>query len=155
MLFDYLIWAAIVVAAVGMICAYDGSRDVFHPLIFLCPMLGFIYGWMPLKLNTVHGLEGFFHYDQLVFVQTMNVLGMLALIVGCLSCGCRLPQILPEAPITASLNRRLMVGGIILGILGLAAWSISIVEVGGFRQAFGKPYSGGWDDSGYIRDASC
>jgi hypothetical protein len=152
--FDYLIWAAIAVAVLGTLWAYDGSRDVFHPRRYLGPMLAFIYGWMPLKLDTAHGLEGFFHYDQLVFVQTMNVLGMLALVAGCLSCGCRVEALRPERPIPAALNRRLMVGGTILGLIGLAAWSISIIEVGGFREAFGKPYSGGWDDSGYIRDAS-
>ncbi len=152
--FDYLIWAAILIAVLGMVWAYDGSRDVFHPLMFLCPMLAFLYGWMPLKLDTAHGLEGFFHYDQLVLVQTMNVLGVLALVAGCLSAGCRVQQWRPEPPIPAALNRRLMVGGAILGMIGLAAWSVSIIEVGGFREAFSKPYSGGWDDSGYIRDAA-
>ncbi len=152
--FDYLVWATIAVALLGTLWAYDGSRDVFHPLMYLGPMMAFIYGWMPLKLDMAHGLEGFFHYDQLIFVQSMNLLGMLALVAGCLSCGCRVQALRPEPPIPAALNRRLMVGGTILGLIGLTAWSLSIIEVGGFREAFGKPYSGGWDDSGYIRDAS-
>ncbi|HLK62888.1 MAG TPA: hypothetical protein VKU19_05590 [Bryobacteraceae bacterium] len=152
--FEYLVWAAIAIVIAAMICAYDGTRDVFHPLMFLGPMLGFIYGWMPLKLNTTHGLEGFFHPDQLSFVQTMNVLGILALVMGCLSCGTRVLPSLPEPPLSASLNRRLLVGGTLLGLVGLAAWSFSIIEVGGFSEAFGKPYSGGWDDSGYVRDAA-
>ena len=63
-LFDFLIWAAILSVVVGMICAYDGSRDVFHPLMYLGPMLLFIYGWMPLKLNAANGLEGFFQNDR-------------------------------------------------------------------------------------------
>jgi hypothetical protein len=152
--FDYLIWAALLTAGFGMLFAYDGSRDLFHPLLFLGPMLAFIYGWMPLQVNTAGGLEGFFQYDQLVFVQSMNVLGILALVAGCLSCGCRIPLVVPEAPIPLALNRRLMVGGTILGTLGLSAWVLSIVEVGGLQQAFSQPYHGGWDDNGYIRDAS-
>jgi hypothetical protein len=152
--FDYLIWAALAIPVLGMVWAYDGSRDVFHPLMFLGPMLAFIYGWMPLKLDNSHGLEGFFGYDQLVFVQTINVLGILAMVAGCLSCGCRVRRDRPEPPIGDALHRRLVVGGTILGLVGLAAWTLSIVEVGGIREAFGKPYSGGWDDSGYIRDAS-
>ena len=42
-----------------------------------------------------------------------------------------------------------MVGG-----LGLLCWTITIVNVGGIRQAFSTSYSGGWDSSGYIRDGS-
>jgi hypothetical protein len=152
--FDYLIWAAIFAAVLGMVFAYDGSRDLFHPLLLLGPMMAFIYGWMPLKLNTAGGLEGFFQEDQLVFVQSMNVLGILALVCGCLSCGCRIRRVLPEPPIPQALNRRLLVGGTILGLVGLAAWTVSIVEVGGLQKAFSQPYHGGWDDNGYIRDAS-
>src|SRR3954447_8681231 len=88
-MFELLIWAALAVVAAGMLYAYDGSRDVFHPLMFMGPMFGFIYGWMPLKLNSGHALEGFFQNDQLVFVQALNVIGVLCFVVGCLSVGCR------------------------------------------------------------------
>ena len=40
------------------------------------------------------------------------------------------------------------------GTMGLAAWTVGIVEVGGLREAFNQPYHGGWDESGYIRDAA-
>lgn len=153
-LFDYLIWAAILSVVIGMICAYDGSRDVFHPLMYLGPMLLFIYGWMPLKLNAANGLEGFFQNDQLVYVETFNVLGIIALIWGCLSCGCRIPRRQGLETISSDLSRRLLVGGVFLGVLGVAAWSVGIVEVGGLREAFDQPYHGGWDDSGYIRDST-
>ena len=153
-LFDFLIWAAILSVVVGMICAYDGSRDVFHPLMYLGPMLLFIYGWMPLKLNAANGLEGFFQNDQLVYVETFNVLGIMSLIWGCLSCGCRVPKRQGSGTMPAELSRRLMVGGVALGVVGVAAWSVGIVEVGGLREAFNQPYHGGWDDSGYIRDAA-
>jgi hypothetical protein len=41
-----------------------------------------------------------------------------------------------------------------VGGVGLLCWLISIVNVGGFVNAFNRSYSGGWDDSGYIRDGS-
>ncbi len=153
-LFDYLIWAAILAVVAGMVCAFDGSRDAFHPLMYLGPMLLFIYGWMPLKLNAANGLEGFFQNDQLVYVETINVLGILALVWGCLSCGCRIPVPNAGATLSPQLGRRLLAGGVFLGVLGIAAWSVGIVEVGGLREAFNQPYHGGWDDSGYIRDAA-
>ena len=45
-------------------------------------------------------------------------------------------------------------GGAIVGSLGLTCWLITIINVGGFREAFSTSYSGGWDTSGYVRDGS-
>ena len=70
-------------------CAYDGSRDVFHPLIFIAPMMLFIYCYMPWKLLSVNGLAMFFDDEQLVSVQTLNVLGILAFVAACLAVGVR------------------------------------------------------------------
>jgi hypothetical protein len=39
-------------------------------------------------------------------------------------------------------------------MVGLSAWAITIINVGGIREAFSQSYSGGWDDNGYVRDAS-
>ncbi len=44
------------VAVIGTICALDGSHDVFHPLIFIGPMMVFLYTWMPWKLYMNGGL---------------------------------------------------------------------------------------------------
>jgi hypothetical protein len=49
---------------------------------------------------------------------------------------------------------RLRIGGLITGGLGLLCWLITIINVGGFVNAFSHSYSGGWDDSGYVRDGS-
>jgi hypothetical protein len=43
---------------------------------------------------------------------------------------------------------------LITGGLGLLCWLITIINVGGFVNAFSRSYSGGWDDSGYVRDGS-
>lgn len=153
-MFEFLLWSAVVIAVAGGLYAYAGSKDVFHPLILLSPMLAFLYGWMPLKLSASGGLEGYFQIDQLIFVQSWNVLGVLLFVLGCLSVGCRLP--LSSAPATNHDvgEDALLIGGAIAGFLGLAAWAISIINVGGLREAFSKSYSGGWDDSGYIRDGT-
>ena len=49
-MFEVLLFGCAAVALFGLFAAYDGSRDVFHPLIFIGPMLAFLYGWMPWKL---------------------------------------------------------------------------------------------------------
>jgi hypothetical protein len=153
-MFDFLLWTTIVIAAAGGLYAYAGSRDVFHPLIFLSPMMIFLYGWMPLKLDASGGLDGYFQRDQLVFVQFWNTIGVLCFVLGCLSVGCRIgrPAVLGRQP--ENVGKVLLWGGAIAGMLGLSAWCISILNVGGLSEAFSRAYSGGWDDSGYIRDGT-
>jgi hypothetical protein len=153
-LVEFLLWVVIAIVALGMIYAYTGSRDVFHPLMVLGPMFLFLYAWMPMKLNESGGLEGFFQNDQLVFVQIINVLGVAAFVLGCLGVGCRLPSV--QRVMSASIEGAhvLTTVGIVIGLLGLAAWAVAIVNVGGLTAAFSSAYSGGWDDSGYVRDAS-
>jgi hypothetical protein len=157
-MFDLLIWLVFAVGAIGAVYAYAGSRDVFHPLLYLAPMCMFLYGWMPLKLNANGGLDGFFQYDQLIAVQCWNLAGIVALVFGALSSGCRLPISKPPAPLpqreAEPIASALARGSLLCGGIGLSAWMISIINVGGLHEAFSRPYSGGWDDSGYIRDGA-
>ncbi|HMF79048.1 MAG TPA: hypothetical protein VK604_25545 [Bryobacteraceae bacterium] len=152
-MFEPLVWSAIIIAFAALICALDGSRDVFHPLVFIAPMLAFIYGWMPMKLIASDGLARFFDNDQLVLVQSLNVAGILAFVLGCLAVGARVGrQRRNPAKLSPLACLRLRIGGAIAGGIGLTCWLITIINVGGFVKAFSSSYSGGWDDSGYIRD---
>jgi hypothetical protein len=155
-MFVALLITAAAIAIVGAIAALDGSRDVFHPLILVGPMLAFLYGWMPWKLVEAGGLPRFFDGDQLLFVQTLFVLGVLAFVVGCLGAGVRVSRSEVRRPrrFSTTTLRRLQLGGAIAGAIGLVCWAISIINVGGFVAAYSTSYSGGWDDSGYIRDGS-
>ena len=154
-MFELLLFAAAGIALLSVIAAFDGSRDVFHPLIFIGPMLAFLYGWMPWKLLQQDGLSRFFDNDQLLFVQGLNVLGIIAFVGACLMVGTRIKRPAAArqslAPLTA---QRLVIGGGLVGSLGLTCWLITIINVGGIRQAFSTSYSGGWDSSGYVRDGS-
>src|SRR5579862_2996546 len=148
-MFVSLIWAVYIIVGAGMVYAYMESRDVFHPLMFMGPMMIFMYGWMPMKLNEIGGLDGFFQRDQLEFVQWINVGGIACFVVGCLSAGCVLPRVRP--PDLKVSPGTLVMGGSLLGCIGVAAWVTAVIHgTGGDLQG----YRGGWDDSGYIRDAS-
>ena len=154
-MFELLLFSAAAIAILGVIVAFDGSRDVFHPLIFIGPMLAFLYGWMPFKLLQQDALSRFFDGDQLLFVQGLNVLGVLAFVGACLSVGTRVKHAaVAGGPMPMRTAQRLVVGGAIVGSLGLTCWLITIINVGGFREAFSTSYSGGWDTSGYVRDGS-
>ena len=154
-MFELMLFAAIGIAVLTIIAAFDGSRDVFHPLIFTGPMFAFLYGWMPWKLLQQDGLSRFFDGDQLRFVQSLNLLGVLAFTGACLAVGARVKR---PANLSNILDLRtagrLLIGGAIVGTLGLSCWLVSIINVGGFRQAFSTSYTGGWDPSGYVRDGS-
>ncbi len=151
-MFTLLTWSIVVMVACGMCYAYAASRDVFHPLMFIGPMLLFMYVWMPLKLDSFGGLDGFCQPEQLNHVQTVNAAGVMCFVVGCLSVGCRRVAAWPSAPPVSPST--LAIGGAVLGCLGFAAWATTILNVGGLSQAFSTSYAGGWDDNGYIRDGT-
>lgn len=156
-MFEFLLLLAGAICLIGLVCAYDGSRDVFHPLIFVAPMMFFLYCYMPWKLFSVGGLDMFFDSDQLISVQTLNVLGIVAFVVACLAVGVRGQRTGTErkpSDLTLLGQKRLLTGAAIAGGLGLTCWAVSIINVGGFVHAYSASYSGGWDDSGYVRDGS-
>lgn len=163
-MFEAMLWLAAAICAVGVVAAFDGSRDVFHPLMFLGPMLAFLYSWMPSKLLAADGLARYFDNDQLVFVQGLNLLGLGAFVGACLAAGVRLrrPITTPNhassgfghARMSPEACRRLLIGGMASGLVGLTCWLITIHNVGGFVNAFSTSYAGGWDDNGYVRDGS-
>ena len=155
-MFEWLLVVTVMLVAIGVLVALDGSRDVFHPLVFIGPMFGFIYFWMPFKLWSADGLDRFFDANQLFYVQRLNILGVAAFILACLSVGLRIPRnrAMRTQPLSKEACRRLLIGAAIAGVLGLICWGITIINVGGFSAAYSTSYTGGWDDSGYIRDGT-
>ena len=154
-MFEVLLLITAVIAIGAAVIAYDGSRDAFHPLIFISPMLVFLYAWMPWKLLQNNALDIFFDNDQLRFVQTLYILGVFAFVVACLVVGVRFKNNHPDtAPLSKLTQQRLLVGAAVLGSIGLACWCTTIINVGGFTAAFSTSYSGGHDDSGYVRDGA-
>ena len=154
-MFEALLWVSVAIAVIGVLIAYDGSRDVFHPLFFIAPMMAFLYGWMPMQLLHSGSLFQYFDTNQLNFVQELNALGVFAFVLACLAAGCRIrrPRS-PAQPLSKLGCRRLRLGSLAVGSVGLTCWLTSIINVGGFVNAFSKSYAGGWDDSGYVRDGS-
>ncbi len=153
-MFEFMLLAVAVIVIAGIVFAYDGSRDVFHPVVVIGPMLGFLYAWMPYKLLKNNALDQFFDAEQLHFVQTLNILGVLGFVVACLAVGARLKQQPAPLDLSPRVRTRLLVGAAVVGLMGLACWSITITNVGGFTAAFSTSYSGGSDSSGYVRDGT-
>ncbi len=157
MIFPALLLLTAAIALGGAAIALDGSKDAFHPLIFIGPMMAFLYGWMPWKLYMSDGLQRFFDHDQMMFVATLNLLGVLTFVGCCLAVGLRIgpsgKRLVLHAP-SPRMLRVLLLGGAIAGGVGFLCWVVTIVNVGGLVNAYSTSYSGGWDSSGYIRDGS-
>ena len=154
-MFELLLVAAGLIALGGAVIAYDGSRDVFHPLVFIGPMFAFLYAWMPFQLLQHNAFARFFDDRQLQHVQWLNVLGVLAFVLGCLGAGVRIRKTrFAQRKLSKRGAQRILVAAVIIGGLGLMCWGITIHNVGGFSQAFSTSYAGGWDDNGYVRDGS-
>lgn len=153
-MFELLLWITAGVTILAIAIAFDGSRDVFHPMVYIGAMFLFLYSYMPLKLFYSGQLSTYFTEAQLISIQILNLAGVLAFATGCLLAGVRLPRRSLATATTPNTERRLVTGGAIAGGLGLMCWVISIANVGGFVNAFSHSYGGGWDDSGYVRDGS-
>jgi hypothetical protein len=154
--FEILLGATAAVCLLAMLITYDGNSDFFHPLFFICPMFIFLYAWMPWRLDQSGALNSYFDREQLVFIQTFYLLGVLVFIGACLGGGWQTRRMKIAAPLKLPIEaeNKLVIGGAIVGSIGLAAWLVAIRNVGGFVNAFSKSYAGGWDDSGYVRDSS-
>ena len=153
MFFVLLICLAVVTAAV-IVRDWLRWRDVFHPTLFCVPQLIFLYVALPihgLATDELEFLSRAGYWDQLTGFQLIADVMCFALIAG-ISWGCRGATNTP-APIMQNYKAIFMVG-VAFGLLGSSAWIIGIVNVGGFDAAYGHAYGGGWDDSGYIREAA-
>ena len=146
----------LVIIVAGVLWGVYGARDTLHPLIYLMPMAGFLYVYMPVDLYGTDFLFWHFTRDEIAFVQGLNFLSVAALALGCYWSS-RKPRrsAAPPVPIdTPYWRHRLWQFSLLLGGLGVLAYAYQIANVGGLVQAYSTVKGGGWASSGYIRDAT-
>lgn len=141
----------------GVLWGYGYANDTLHPFLYLMPMVGFIYVYMPVEIYQEGGLLRHFSMTEVTYVQGLNFLGIFGLALGGWwgSQGIRRdPGKVDVFSYTALLSDRhvLFRIGLALGALGLAAYLYQIANVGGFYAAYNDPKGGGWATSGYIRE---
>jgi hypothetical protein len=155
MLFEFLAYLTGLAVLAFVAVAWAAYRDSFHPLIYIGPMLFFLYAFLPLYLSLTQReeLRGYLDDPDLIYVQTLNALGAISLCLGILlgsaSAGGRPPRRwLPSDGV----RRRLAGAAVVLGLIGLAAYAYMLTNVGGLAGAYGRAYGGVWADSGHVRD---
>jgi hypothetical protein len=151
-MFELLILITAALCVFGIASAYMTYGDVFHPALIILPMFAFIYVIMPLYQMRSDTLFGLVAEDQLVWVQTIVVLGLACLIWG-LKAGSAAEPPPMAREIAGYRPETLHQGAYILGALGLAAWAYTVHNGGGVTGVFGRSNGRGWSDNAYIREA--
>jgi len=152
-MYELTIWLTGAIALGAAWMGYRSSRDTFHPLVFLGPMLAYSYGLTPLLLLYSGGPWRWLPREAMPYVQLYYLLGVLMITAGVLSAG-RPPRkrAKPWDPAPA-LRRQLRSSGLLLGGIGVAAFYYMVDNVGGLEAAYGTAHGEGWADSGYVREA--
>ena len=149
------------IGLVAALCAFaifvDWTRwrDVFHPTIYCAPQLLFLYVALPLyglSADEFEFVSRAGYWEQLAEFQLIAGV-MCAALIGGIWWGAR-GLSSRSIPIAEQDANAIFIVAVLFGVLGSVAWVVGIVNVGGFDAAYGRAYGGGWDDSGYVREAA-
>jgi len=151
-MFLILVVLTALVALVSFWLIYRKTKDIFHPLMFLVPMFLSLYVFLPLKLFNENALSTFFSDGELVYVQLINLLGVACVCLGCLFASRGSAGTHDYSERSSVMNKKLLAGAYVLGVVGVSAYLAGIINVGGLVEAYSLPYGGGWSDIGYVRE---
>lgn len=141
--------------------AYRKTKDVLHPSLFIGLLLFGVYSFIPfyLVITDPIGLQAYLTISQLEFVQLFNLCGVTLICVGLIK-GSRLFGRDKKSCYFQYLDyldpvflKKIRSAAIVCGLLGVVGYALGIINSGGFIEAYSRAYGGGWDDSGYVRDA--
>ncbi|PQO38070.1 hypothetical protein [Blastopirellula marina] len=139
----------------SMSVAYQRTRDPLHPLVYIGPMLIYMFVYLPVKEVFNGGFDRWFpDAGLLLSIQVCFTLGIVLFCVGVLH---------GTGPVKAGAQRvvfrapevvceRLYQTGCILGMLAVVAYLYAIMRSGGFLKVYGGAkghYSAG---TGYINE---
>jgi len=142
------------ILALTTVVALIHHRDTFHPALLIVPMLAFFYCYWPAMLEATGGFYGYLWDEHVARAQWIHLAGVLGICAGLVigSAGAVRSTASPLAYSGYFDRKTLLWASIIFGMLGLWSFSYQIVNVGGFSQAYGRAYGGGYIESGYVRE---
>ncbi len=153
MIFNLLTVLIAVVCLGAIALAALRYRDSFHPLAYLGAMLGILYVGYPAYLRTTDQLWVFLNEGELEFIQTVNLVGVVSMLLGLIvGSGRTSTRPAPLTVLPEAVNRRLRAGALAIGLVSLVGYVYGVINVGGFDVAYGQAYGGGGSESGYARE---
>ena len=152
------LYTAVIAALVvgGVLWGVYQRNDTFHPLVYLLPMAGYLYVFVPSFLPE-GALLRHFTAGEINYVQGFN-LACVAALVGGVLVGDRGLRRDPErqsvfgATLTPGVQDRIRTVAIAMGMAGVVVFVYGLFNVGGFVAAFDSPKGGGWAATGWLRD---
>lgn len=156
-MFEQLLWLTAGVIATSIVAAYLRTKDPLHPLMYLGPMLLYIYALIPLILYYRNLLtDNFPDEPDLVFAQSVLASGLLCFCIGCLQ-----NRVAPvhiharrlDLNFAPPVRRKLIILSYVLAALGLGAFLYIVMRSGGLVEAYSTPKGGGRAESGYVSSA--
>src|SRR5882724_5407542 len=117
-----LIYATALLCTATLVATWGKYKDVFHPLILITPMFGFVYVYMPLRLVADGGVYSYVTEDQCVFYQLAILLGLSAFIAACFRESAHRSRPSARGKLVSYDQKKLQQGAYLLGAIGLACW---------------------------------
>jgi len=151
-MYEFLVWATAVVAFGLAFIGYWMSKDVFHPALFLGPMLAFTYWLVPLVVTSDNVVWYLLPKSEMVWVQGYYLMGVACVCGGTLLAGVprkRSDRWIPSPEVREQLLR----AGVLLGVIGAAAYAYMMANGGGLDTVYARAHGSGRASSGYIREA--
>lgn len=142
-----LMTALVVLACMGI--AYARARDPLHPLMYLGPMLLYVYVVRPGLLLSGSEWEAFLTDTHVQFAALLFLLGVGALCVGVLA-GAGGVRGRVQFTVTPAMRPRLVRLGGMLGFLSLASYCFCIYQGGGFLKVYSRSKAFLSSGSGWI-----
>jgi len=154
---EQLLWLTGGIVLVSIVLAYAWNRDPLHPMMYLGPMLIYIYAFVPAALF-YRGVVGdrFPDESDVMYAQTFICAGIACFCAGCLYHRVRLDRgrfLRLNLSFSPDVRHRLLVLSYWLGAIGVGAFVYMMVRSGGISSAYSQPKGGGSAESGYITSA--
>ncbi len=154
-----LIWSTGGVIVACMALALLRFRDPLHPLMFLGPMMLFVFCLTPARI--VHGAllgQAFSDVSLVVTAQAVVLASVAACCAGTLWYRPAGPRPgagpAPQRVLDADTRRRIRAASYVMAVAALAAYLYQLDAVGGVVAAFSRAKGGGASPSGYLSEAT-
>src|SRR5688500_9384463 len=151
-MYEFLVCATAAVAFGLAFIGYWMSKDVFHPALFLGPMLAYSYWLVPLVVTRDSVVWHLLPRSEMVWVQLYYLMGVACLCGGTLIAGVPRKRSDPWVP-SFEVRRQLLRAGVLLGAIGTAAYAYMVANGGGLESVYSRAHGGGRASSGYVREA--
>ena len=149
------IWLTGAVLAASTIYAFARSRDPLHPLIYISPMLAYVYFVTPAILVHQGLLEKCFPQGADVgYAQAVILAGVTAFCLGALNFGVGAGLSLGSRfRLSEQLRRGMRRLSFLIGGFGLVVYFWLLQRHGGLAPVYGRPKGGFYGVSGYLASA--